>query len=317
MKAALIRRHGPPEVLSVASLPEPVAGQGESLVDVTFAGLNYGDLHQRSGGPPPVPLPAVLGAEVVGTRRANGRRVAALLRGGGGYAQVAAVRDAHAIDLPEGLDDQQAAALLEQGATAYAALTAAGRLERGESVAVTAAAGGVGHLAVQLARALGAKVVVGTAGSPTKRDFVTTIGADTACDPRSPDVAGDLRSAAGGGIDLLIDTVGGALLRAALGALAPFGRVVSVGMRSQDHDQLSITEDLGVPTIGVFGFWMQHVVDRRALYERVATAVFDLALRGEVVARVDQVVSLADVGAAHTAMAAGHTMGKVLIDPRR
>jgi len=143
MRAAMLRRAGGPEVLQVEDVPEPVPGPGESLVDVVLAGVNYEDLDLRSGHHP-LPLPALLGVDAVGRRRADGRRVATLLRRGGGYAQVAAAADAHTVELPADVDDQQAAAVLEQGATAYGALLLAGRLRPGESVAVSAAAGGVG-----------------------------------------------------------------------------------------------------------------------------------------------------------------------------
>jgi NADPH2:quinone reductase len=318
VRAAVIRRFGGPEVFEVETVPEPGAGLRESLVDVTMSGVNFGDLRHRTGDlDPGLSLPAVLGVEAVGVRRRDGRRVAALLRRGGGYAEVAAAPDTHTVLVPDGVDDLQAAALLEQGCTAYGALTAAGRFHAGERVAVTAAAGGVGHLAVQIARAGGAGRLVGTGSTAAKREFVRSLGADVVLDPSLSDLSGALRDAACGGVDLVVDTVGGPLLRAALGALAPFGRVVSVGARSSEPDVLSVVEDLGVPSIGVFGFWMRHVVDDRARYGRVAGAVFDLALRGELVAAIDRVVALTGIGAAHAAIAARETIGKVLVDVRR
>ncbi|WP_218148250.1 quinone oxidoreductase family protein [Lentzea xinjiangensis] len=312
----VIRRFGGAGVFGVESVPEPAVAAGESLVDVAVAGVNFADLSHRTGVPAR-PLPAVLGAEIAGVRRSDGRRVAALLREGGGYAEVAAVRDAHAVVIPDGIDDLQAAALLEQGGTAYAALTAAGRIRPGESVVVTAAAGGVGHLAVQVAKALGAGPVVGIASTGPKRAFVASLGADVTFDPASPGLAEEVREATHGGADLVIDTVGGPLMRAALRFLRPFGRVVSVGSRYPGPDQLSIDDDLGVPSVGVFGFWMRHVIEDRALYEKVTGEVFGMALRGEIVAAVDRVVTMHEIGAAHEAMAARETTGKVLVDVRR
>jgi NADPH2:quinone reductase len=317
MRAVVVRRFGGAEVLEVSSVAEPVAGAGESLVDVTVAGVNFADIGYREGVPA-LPLPAVPGAEIAGVRRHDGRRVAALLRAGGGYAEVAAVRDAYAVPIPDGIDDLAAAALLEQGGTAYAALTAAGRIRPGDSVVVTSAAGGVGHLAVQIATALGAGRVIGIASTEPKRDLVRSFGA-TAFDPASAELAEEVREATGGGADLVLDTAGLPLLRASLGFLRPFGRVVSVGSRSPGLDALSLSvdDDLCVPSVGVHGFWMQHVVDDRALYEEVVDAVFGMALRNEVRALVDRVVPLREIGAAHDAMAARKTAGKVLVDVRR
>jgi NADPH2:quinone reductase len=315
MRAVVLRRFGGPEVLRVESVAEPVPRAGESLVDVTVAGINYADLGQRAGRLDR-PLPAVLGAEVAGRRRTDGRRVAALLRSGGGYAQVVAARDAHTVELPDELDDAQAAALIGQGGTAYAALTLAGRLRPGETVAVTAAAGGVGHLTVQLARALGARRVIGVAATADKREFVRTLGAHATVDPASPDLVARLREAAGGGVDLLVDLVGGALLHAGLRSLVPFGRLVSVGSRSSTSDRVLVDDDLGVPTVGIFGFWMRHVVADRALLDQVTAATFDLARSGRLRATIDRVVPLTDAGAAHAALAARETMGKLLLDTR-
>jgi NADPH:quinone reductase len=304
MRAVVIHRFGGPAVLRVEDVAEPVPLAGESLVDVTFAGVNYADLIFREGVPDR-PLPAVLGAEVVGRRRRDGRRVAVLMRSMGGYAQVVAAKDAHTVVIPDGIDDPQAAALLGQGGTAYAALTLAGRLRPDETVAVTAAAGGVGHLAVQIARALGAGRVVGVASTAAKRKMVLVLGADDAVDPASPGLLG---------LDLVIDTVGGPLLHAGLRWLKPFGRLVSVGTRGMESDVVMVDDDLGVPTVGLFGFWMQHVADNRVLLDVVSDAVFDLALRGMLRATIDRVVPLSRVAEAHIALAARETIGKLLID---
>ncbi|WP_184540471.1 quinone oxidoreductase family protein [Micromonospora polyrhachis] len=314
MRAAVVRRTGGPEVFRVEDVPEAVAGPGESLVDVVFAGVNYEDLDLRSGHHPHS-LPAVLGVDAVGRRRFDGHRVAVLLRQGGGYAQVVAATDAHTVELPDEVDDQQAAALLEQGATGYGALVLAGRLQRGESVAVSAAAGGVGHLTIQLARSLGAGTVVGLASTPEKRKLVQTLGADVALDPADPQLAERLREATGGGVDLFVDSVGGAVLRSAMRGLRPFGRLVCIGWRDEP-DEVS-TEHLAELSVGCVGFWMRHVVADRRLLRTITDQLFALAGRRELVARIDRIVALDEVGAAHAAMAARDTSGKVLIDVNR
>lgn len=334
MRAAVLRRTGGPEVLRVERIPEPLPGPGESLIDVTLTGVNFDDLEQRAGAHPHLRLPAVLGVEAAGHRRTDGRRVVALLRQGGGYAEVVAARDAYTVEIPAGIDDAQAVGLFEQGGTAYGALLLAGRLRAGESVAVSAAAGGVGHLAVQLAVALGASPVIGLASTAAKRQFVKRLGADVALDPADPELADRLREAAGGaGLDLFVDSVGGAMARAVLAGLAPFGRLVCLGWRPGPAAADTSTAaggadaDAGVVTlttaqlvwdsIGCAGFWMRHVVDHRELLRGIADRLFELAAQGRLVVHVDRVVTLPEAGAAHAAVAARATKGKVLIDVRR
>jgi NADPH2:quinone reductase len=310
MRAVVLRHFGGPGVLRCETLPQPAAGEGESVVDVTFAGLNFADLEIREGVYAPPRLPAVLGAEVVGRRRRDGRRVVALLREGGGYAQVAAVRDAYTVEVPDDIGDAQAAGLLEQGCTAYCALVTAGRLRPGERVAVAAAAGGVGHLAVQLALALGASTVAGVASTPRKRAFVRSLGAQAAVG-----APGLLAQALPGHVDLYLDSAGGPALRDGLAAVAPFGRLVSIGGRGAASDTLTVGELTG-RSVGVHGLWMRHVLEAPGLFRRTADRLFALARAGLLTARIDRVVPLAGVGAAHAAVAARETMGKVLVDVR-
>lgn len=308
-RALVLRRFGGPQELRPADVPEPVAGDGESVVDVTYAGLNFADLEIRAGIYAPPPLPAVLGADVVGRRRRDGRRVVALLREGGGYTQVACVRDACTVEVPDDIDDAQAVALLEQGCTAYCALVTAGRLRPGEQVAVSAAAGGVGHLAVQIALALGASTVVGMASTPAKREFVRSLGAPVTA-VREP---ADVRRALPGGVALYLDSLGGPALREGLAGVAPFGRLVTIGARGAVSDTLPV-DLLTDLSVGVHGMWMRRVLEAPGLFARTADSLFDLARKGLLTARVDRVVPLAGVAAAHAAMAARETMGKVLVD---
>lgn len=324
MKAVVMRRTGGPEVLAVEELPEPLAAAGQSLVDVRLAGVNYDDLERRSGQYQPLALPAVLGVDAVGVRRSDGRRVAVLLREGGGYAQVVAAEDRYTIELPDYLSDDQAVGLLEQGSTAYGALILAGRLRPGEAVGVSAAAGGVGHLAIQLALAYGAHPVIGLASSAGKRARLRDLGAHHVLDPAAADLGEQLRDASGGGVGLFVDSVGGGLARTALEGLAPFGRLVTVGWRaaadggSDQYGPVRVsTDDLIERSIGCAGFWMRHVVDNRTLLVGMAAELFDLAKRGQLVAWIDRTVALTGVGDAHAAMAARTTSGKILIDVNR
>jgi NADPH:quinone reductase len=320
MRAVVMRRTGGPEVLAVEQLAEPVPAAGQSLVDVTLAGVNFDDIERRDGQVPALSLPAVLGVDAVGRRRRDGRRVAVLLREGGGYAQVVAAQDRYTVELPDHLSDEQAVGLLEQGSTAYGALVLAGRLHPGEAVAVSAAAGGVGHLAIQLALAYGANPVIGLASTPGKRAAVSQLGAHRVLDPADGDLGEQLRAVSGGGVGLFLDSIGGELARSALDGLAPFGRLISIGWRAGEDGSGSIqvsTEALTERSIGCAGFWMRHVVDNRQLLTSIAEELFDLSKQGQLTARIDRTVTLADVGQAHAAMAARATVGKVLIDVNR
>ncbi|GAA3034631.1 NADPH2:quinone reductase [Actinokineospora globicatena] len=316
MRAAVMRRVGGPEVLAVADVALPGAADGQSLVDVTYAGINFDDIERRAGDGPTPELPAVLGVDVVGRRRRDGRRVVVLMRHGGGYAQVAAATDAHSVEVPDDISDEQAIGVFEQGATAYGALTLAGRVRPGESVVVSAAAGGVGHLAVQLAVALGARPVIGIASTEAKRAFVRDLGADHALEPGA-----DVRDVTGGrGVDLVIDATGGDSTRALLAGVAPFGRLVSYGWRAATPDRGVVTVSTGELTdrsIGCAGFWMRHVVDDRPLLEAITDELFGYARKGLLHAHIDRIVPLDRVGEAHAAVADRRTTGKVLVDVRR
>jgi NADPH2:quinone reductase len=315
--AAVLREFGGPDRLRLEQVEEPVCDAGCSLVDVSFAGLNFDDLEHRRGAEPGIQLPAVLGLDIVGRRRRDGRRVVALMRRGGGYSQVVAASDGHTLQVPDDIDDTQAIALCEQGITAYGALKFAGRIRPGESVVINSAAGGVGHLAVQLAAAFGAKPVIGIASTAAKRAAVIELGADVAL---ALDEIGELRAVTGGrGVDLVLDGSGGTQARTALNGLAPFGRLVSYGWRggAAGCGWIDVsTEELVDSSIGVAGFWMRHIVDDRALLTGVADELFDLARAGRLTARIDKIWPLADIAAAHEQFASRTTIGKVLLDVR-
>src|SRR5690242_12647522 len=179
MRAIQISRYGGPDVLTTVDLPDPQPGPGQLLVDVTAAGINYADTHLTDGSYLSSPaLPFVPGAEVVG-RTADGRRLAGL-SGSGGYAEKALLPAALAVAVPDAIGDGEALALLVQGLSAWHLLRTCARLAPGESVVVNAAAGGVGSLTVQLAKAFGAGRVIATASSDDKRKLTLDLGADVA-----------------------------------------------------------------------------------------------------------------------------------------
>ena len=198
MRAVQITEFGGPEVLTLTDLPDPTASEGLVVMDVTSAGVNYADTHQvEDSYLSKTQLPLVPGSEVIG-RLPDGTRVAAFSMSGG-YAEKALVSPAAAFPLPDGVSDGQALSLMVQGLTAWHLLRTSTHLAKGESVVVHAAAGGVGTLAVQLAKAWGAGHVIGVASSQDKRDLATSLGADATVDAGAPDLKAALEEANGGG----------------------------------------------------------------------------------------------------------------------
>lgn len=314
MTAAVIDSYGGPELFRTRRVARPLVGPQETLIKVSAAGINFADTFRRRGEYEPPSLPAVLGAEVVGTDP-NGRRVAAILRKGGGYAEYAVAPRAHVVPIPDEISDLQAVAVFEQGLTAYHALLTLGRLRPGESVAIQAGAGGVGHLAIQIAKAAGAAAVVALASTPEKESFAKSVGADLS-GPSSPDGLADLlRSAtASGGIDLALDSAGGRSFDELLDSLSPFGRLVTVGSAS-DEDNTVDAGDLMSRSVGVFGFWFQHVLDDRDLLLESSRRLFDLVASREVRPHICAEFSLSEVGQAHVLLESRASVGKIVLRP--
>src|ERR671925_1014748 len=175
MRAVQIEEFGGPEVLQVVDVPKPEPGDGEVLIEVSRVGMNFADTHQRENSYlARYEVPLILGGEVAG-KTEDGRRVVALL-GSGGYAEYAVAHEAAVYPIPDGLDDGAALALLVQGLTAWHLFRTSARLAEGESVVVISGAGGVGSLAVQLAKAFGAGHVIATASSEDKREKALELG---------------------------------------------------------------------------------------------------------------------------------------------
>src|SRR3954469_2979977 len=182
MRAIQQTEFGGPEVLKLVDIPIPQPADGEVLIKVNRAGLNYADTHQRHNTYlAEATLPLVPGAEVAGVREDNGERVVALC-GDGGYAQYATAPGSLTFPIPDGIDDGTALALLLQGLTAWHLVRTSAKLGPGESVVIVGASGGVGSLAVQLAKPLGAGRVIALASSEDKRRLCLELGADAAVD---------------------------------------------------------------------------------------------------------------------------------------
>jgi len=318
VRAIQITEFGGPEVLNVTELPDPVAGQGQLLIDVSRAGINYADTHQAENSYlSPSTLPLVPGGEVVGTT-ADGRRVVALV-GSGGYAQKAVAPEALAWDVPDGIDDVTALSMVVQGATAWVLLRRSVHMEPGESVVVHAAAGGVGTLAVQLAKAWGAGRVIATASSKEKRELAVELGADVAIDANEPDMKSALITANGGKrVDIVLEMTGGTVTDDSLKALAPFGRLAFYGMASRKPPTPVQPANLMSHSTTIAGMWLAHVFQLPGDIMRQALGdLFALAADGRMRAINGGEYGLSEVRQAHEDMRARRTTGKLILDPSR
>ncbi|HEY8287441.1 MAG TPA: NADPH:quinone oxidoreductase family protein [Chloroflexota bacterium] len=322
MKAIRIQRTGGPEVMNLEELDTPKPGAGEVLIRVMAAGVNYADLAQRKGAYlTPTRLPLTLGMEVAGvieamgpgvTSPAVGTRVAALV--GGGYAEYAVATAGGVIPIPSGLDFAHAAAFPLQGLTAYQLLKESARLQTGESVLVHAAAGGVGTLAVQLAKLMGAGTVIGTASTEEKLDLARELGADVGINYTEDDWVDRVRAATGGnGVQIVLEMVGGRIAQQSLQCLTPFdGRMVVFGSASGEVAQFS-GRDLMNRNIAVLGYWLSPWMSRPAQIAGAMQALMGYLDTGKLRIIVGQTYPLAEAAAAHQAMAARQTTGKVVL----
>ncbi|MEW2505677.1 MULTISPECIES: zinc-binding dehydrogenase [unclassified Amycolatopsis] len=318
MRAVQVTEFGGPEVLNLVELPEPEAGADEILIDVDRIGVNYADTHQAENSYlAPSKLPLVPGGEVVGKTAAGQRKVA--LINSGGYAEKAVANSLMAFDVPEGVDDLHALSMLVQGTTAWVLLKKNAHLEAGESVVVHAAAGGVGTIAVQLAKAWGAGRVIATASSEEKRNLATELGADATVDSNAENMTEALVEANGGKrIDVILDMVGGATTDQSIAALAPFGRLAFYGMASRKQPKaLELRNLLGHSTT-VTGMWLPHVFRLPGnVFGTALNDLFALIQDGKLRAIAGGEYALQDARKAHEALRSRGTVGKLLLDPRK
>ena len=315
MRAIRIEEFGGPDVLRLADLPVPEPGEGEILIRVSLAGMNYADTHQRTNDYlAKYELPLVPGGEVAGVREDTGERVVAMC-GLGGYAEYATAPAALTFPIPEGVDDGTALALLIQGLTAWHLYRTCARVTYGESVVVHAAAGGVGSLAVQLGHPMGGGRVIATASTEEKRALALELGADAAIDANPEGMKERLEEANGGAkVDAVFEMAGGEVFEQSLAALAPFGRIVTYGIASRQPNQVS-TGSLMRRSRAVVGFWLMHCVGRPQMIDEALADLFARVQRGELRAHVGATYGLADAARAQVDIAERRTMGKVLLDP--
>ncbi|MFC8490118.1 NAD(P)H-quinone oxidoreductase [Streptomyces sp. NPDC057235] len=323
MHAITIPEPGGPEALVWSEVPDPVPGEGEVLVEVAASAVNRADLLQRQGfyDPPPGSSPypglecsgriAALGPGVSGW--AVGDEVCALLTGGG-YAERVVVPAGQLLPVPKGLDLATAAALPEVACTVWSNVFMIAHLRPGETLLVHGGASGIGTMAIQLAKAIGARVVV-TAGSPGKLARCAELGADVLIDYREQDFVEELaRATDGAGADVVLDIVGAKYLERNVKALAVNGRLVIIGLQGGVKGELNLGALLAKRgAVMATTLRSRPPQEKAAIVAAVREHVWPLIEAGTVRPVVDRTVPLPEAADAHRALEAGDHVGKVLL----
>ena len=322
MKAIRIHETGGPEVMRLEEVETPRPAWGEALIKIAAAGVSYVDLAFRQGIYHPFTgLPITLGSEVAGTiaalgpgvtTPAVGTRVIALVHGG--YAEYAVANITTLLPIPENLNFARAAAFLVNGTIAYQTLRESGRLQAGENVLIHAAAGGVGTLAIQFARRMGAGKVIGTASTENKLNLIRHLGADASIDYTQKDWVEQLKRVTDGrGADIILDGVGGKIAEQSLQCLAPLGRMVVIGAASGQPAQFTGLQ-LMIKSQSVVGYWLTKWSNHPAHPLTAATEEllrFLASDRLQII--IGQTFPLAEAAEAHRAIAERQTTGKVVL----
>jgi NADPH2:quinone reductase len=304
VKAAVLHEVGGP--LSIEDVPEPEAGEGQSVVDVKAAGINFADVLIRNGQyPQPPPLPAVLGNEVAGD--VGDRRVLAFVRGsGGGYAEKVVADDEWIFDLPAGVDYAEGAAFLTTYLTAWIPLTRQVRLHPDSNVLVTAAAGGVGTAAIQVALFAGANVTA-AAGSEEKLELARQLGAARTI---SYEEIAELDD-----IDVAFDPVGGPVFTACVSSLRPLGAAIAIGFAGGAWEPLDPARLVG-RNVGALGFYLGRLMGfRPQLVQQEVDELLALWRRGALRPVVGAQYPLEQANEAHDLIASRKSTGKVVLVP--
>ncbi|HCA84634.1 MAG TPA: NADPH:quinone oxidoreductase [Streptomyces sp.] len=325
MHAITIPAPGGPEALVWAEVPDPELAEGEVLVEVAASAVNRADLLQRQGyyDPPrgASPYPGLecsgrIGAVGPGVSGwAVGDEVCALLSGGG-YAEKVAVPAGQLLPVPEGVDLVTAAALPEVACTVWSNVFMIAHLRPGDTLLVHGGSSGIGTMAIQLAKAVGARVAV-TAGSAEKLERCRELGADIVIDYHD-DIPAELKKATDGhGADVILDNMGAKGLAANLDALAPDGRLVIIGMQGGTKAELDIGALLrkrgSVTAMGLRGRPVDGPHGKGAIVAEVAAHVWPMIGDGRVRPIVHGTVPLAEAARAHAELEAGGVTGKLLL----
>jgi NADPH2:quinone reductase len=314
MRAIQFARFGGPEVLEEVEIPDPVVGPGQAMIDVEASGVNFADVRQVSGHySAPDELPFIPGNEVIG-RDQGGRRVMGFTANG--FASKAVVDQGDVVVVPDALPPGTALALLVQGLTAWHLLRSSARLRQGESVVVNSGAGGVGSLAVQLAKIFGAGRVIATASTEEKRSLAVDLGADAAVDGAAEGYTERVIEANGNRpADVVLDAVGGPVFEAGLTTLAAFGRLVTYGSSSGEPTRPVDPGRLTAGNLGVSGFWLRPLLAERGMAGPAMDELLDLTATGRLRPLAGGEYPLSEAGRALADLGGRRTVGKVVLRP--
>jgi putative PIG3 family NAD(P)H quinone oxidoreductase len=323
VKAILAKEPGGPEVLEYADAPDPEPGPGEVVLEVAATAVNRADVVQRQGHyPPPEGASPILGLECSGTVNALGdgvedvelgTEVCALLAGGG-YATKVAVPVGQVMPLPEGTDLVTAASLPEVAATVWSNVMMVAGLRTGDTFLVHGGAGGIGTFAIQLTKALGARVVA-TAGSPDKLELCRELGADVAIHYREQDFVEVVAEVtAGRGVDVILDNMGAAYLARNIEALATEGRLIVIGFQGGSKAELDL-RTLFQKRAAVFSASLRArpAGEKATICAEVAEHVWPLVADGSIRPIVGRTLPLAEAAEAHRLMESGASTGKIVL----
>ena len=315
MKAIQTTEFGGPEVMKYLDLPEPTPVGSQVVLDVTAIGINYADTHQTENSYlSQQTLPLIPGMEVVG-KMPDGSRVLALASTGG-YCQKTLVNPRTVIPLPDQVSDGAALAMMVQGTTAYLILKEMAHVKPGESVVVHAGAGGVGSIAIQLAKLWGAYVIAVTS-SDEKKKLCTELGADAVVDAGEADLKSALVAAnKNKPVDIVLEMVGGTTFDQSLEALAPFGRIIFYGMASRKPPKALHPGALMTKSQTLSGFWLVNALANKDLMAEVFMDLFGMILSGKLKPIVGTTYPLSQAATAHRDMLARKTVGKIVLDPK-
>lgn len=324
MRAIQLKEYGGPEVLKLVDIEKPVPLGSEVLIEIKAIGVNYADTARREGQyVVKTPLPFIPGAEIAGvitevgdqvTKIKPGTRIVTLIESGG-YADFALADERSVIPIPEQLDFQTAAALPLQGLSAYHILKTMGRLEKGEIVLVHAAAGGVGTIAVQLAKLFGAGKVIATASSEEKLALAREMGADVLINYTEPDWDKQVLEETGGrGVNIALEMVGGEVFNKTVKCLSTFGRLVIFGAASGEQSRF-YPSSLMARNQSVIGFFLPQIMRKPELLQPSLVELFTYLGQGKLKLTIGGVFPLEEAAKVHTLLQSRKTQGKLILEP--
>ncbi len=324
MKVVKFEEYGGPEVLQYIDSEQPKPKDHEVLIEVKAAGVNYADTARREGKyVVPTELPYIPGSEVAGvvveagagvTRFKTGDRVVALIESSG-YAEYVAIPEQVLTPVPEGVSFEEAVALPLQGLSAYHILKTMGRLEPGETVLIHAAAGGVGTIAVQLAKLFGAGKVIATASTEEKLFHAEKMGATHLVNYSEDGWVGRIKEITEGkGVDLALEMVGGSVFNDTLKTLAPFGRLVIFGAASGEQATFAPGQ-LMKRNQSVIGFFLPQIMRKPELFQKSFQELLEYMDSGQLKLTIGGTYPLEQAADVHELLQSRKTIGKLVLKP--